>query len=498
MQLKMATRRSLNGSMTVVGDLAQATGPLAPEGWDDVLAHLPDARPARVVGLSVGYRIPAQIMELADRVMAAAAPDLRPPRAVRIGDTSPSSRPSSPATTWASPSPRRRPRWSPSCRAATWPSSSPMPRPTRCSAALDAAGIDHGRATRTGLDDNVTVVPVSVVKGLELDGVVVVEPACLVAADRRRDGRAAGAVRRAHAPDAAARRRPRRRPPGCDGGVEPIDAAFDSRRPILEAWAGGCADARAPTSRPSPRSEWRRTGRPGPDARSAGARRRRWCRPPVRAARHDDRGRAAHRAALHGDDPGAGARRRACPGSAPYTRGRTPLGHRADGWDVRQRVVASDDRRRRRCRSVTSWSGGPPPSSSTSRARPLDGAILDAALDGVHLELLTLVLDAGPAVGRGGRHAGRACGRARGLAPDAVAAVLGADPVGQWAASGGTRSTSAADGGHRAAVGAWRRRGTTPTSPPSSSTRRGSTRPVAVRSTSWRTRWHSACTTCGR
>ena len=30
MQLRMATRRSLNGSMTVVGDLAQATGPLAP------------------------------------------------------------------------------------------------------------------------------------------------------------------------------------------------------------------------------------------------------------------------------------------------------------------------------------------------------------------------------------------------------------------------------------------------------------------------------------
>ena len=43
-----------------------------------------------------------------------------------------------------------------------------------------AAGIEHGRATRTGLDDPVTVVPVSVVKGLELDGVVVVEPARIV------------------------------------------------------------------------------------------------------------------------------------------------------------------------------------------------------------------------------------------------------------------------------------------------------------------------------
>ena len=33
MQLKMANRRSLNGSMTVVGDLAQATGPLPPANW---------------------------------------------------------------------------------------------------------------------------------------------------------------------------------------------------------------------------------------------------------------------------------------------------------------------------------------------------------------------------------------------------------------------------------------------------------------------------------
>ena len=65
MQLRMAARRSLNGSMTIVGDLAQATGPLAPASWDDVLAHLPDKKGSRIVGLSIGYRIPGQIMELA-------------------------------------------------------------------------------------------------------------------------------------------------------------------------------------------------------------------------------------------------------------------------------------------------------------------------------------------------------------------------------------------------------------------------------------------------
>jgi DNA helicase IV len=53
------------------------------------------------------------------------------------------------------------------------------------SEALGTAGIEHGRATRTGLDTGVTVVPVSVVKGLELDGVVVVEPARIVAAEQQ-------------------------------------------------------------------------------------------------------------------------------------------------------------------------------------------------------------------------------------------------------------------------------------------------------------------------
>ena len=185
MQLKMATRRSLNGSMTVVGDLAQATGPLAPSSWDDVFVHLPDRKPARVVGLSVGYRIPAQIMALADRVLRAAAPQLHPPRAVRIGDT--------PPVIVATEPGRQLPV---AVAEATAKMVAELPegnvavivddeQAAEISAALDAAGIEHGRAARTGLDDNVTVVPVSVAKGLELDGVVVVEPARIADGDGR-------------------------------------------------------------------------------------------------------------------------------------------------------------------------------------------------------------------------------------------------------------------------------------------------------------------------
>jgi DNA helicase IV len=178
MQLKMAARRSLNGSLTVVGDLAQATGALAPNGWNEVLAHLPDRKPARVVGLSVGYRIPAQIMALADRVMAVATPDLRSPRAVRIGD-------SVPAVVRANGDLSAAVAEATAKMAAELPTGGvavvvPDGLADEVSAGLTAAGIEHGRATRTGLDDAVTVVPVSVVKGLELDGVIVVEPARIV------------------------------------------------------------------------------------------------------------------------------------------------------------------------------------------------------------------------------------------------------------------------------------------------------------------------------
>ncbi|MCS5685562.1 MAG: ATP-binding domain-containing protein, partial [Acidimicrobiales bacterium] len=43
--------------------------------------------------------------------------------------------------------------------------------------ALDRADLSYGRPTRHGLDAQVAVVPVELVKGLEVDGAIVVEPA---------------------------------------------------------------------------------------------------------------------------------------------------------------------------------------------------------------------------------------------------------------------------------------------------------------------------------
>ena len=179
MQLKMATRRSLNGAMTIVGDLAQATGPLAPSDWDEVLDHLPDRKPSRVIGLSVGYRIPGQIMELANKVMAVATPTLRAPQSVRVGEASPVIRRADGALGAAVADEVR-------SIVEALPNASlgvisPDSMIDELSEHLTAAGVNHGTATRTGLDEGVTLVPVSVVKGLELDAVVVVEPARIVA-----------------------------------------------------------------------------------------------------------------------------------------------------------------------------------------------------------------------------------------------------------------------------------------------------------------------------
>jgi DNA helicase IV len=83
MQLRMLTRRSLSGSMTVVGDIAQATAPWSPSSWSDITEHLPRRRPARTVELTVSYRTPAEVLAVASRVLAVAAPELAPPRPVR-------------------------------------------------------------------------------------------------------------------------------------------------------------------------------------------------------------------------------------------------------------------------------------------------------------------------------------------------------------------------------------------------------------------------------
>jgi DNA helicase IV len=184
MQLRMVARRSLNGSMTVVGDIAQATGPFAPDDWSEVLAHLPDRRPARVVELTIGYRIPEQIMAMANRILRLAAPQIAPPVAVREGDAPPEVRRVPPDELGEGIADAVR-ELQGELGDAGIAVVTPATLLDDVTAALTAAGIPFGVATRRGLEADVSVVPVELAKGLELDGVVLVEPARIVAEERQ-------------------------------------------------------------------------------------------------------------------------------------------------------------------------------------------------------------------------------------------------------------------------------------------------------------------------
>jgi DNA helicase IV len=181
MQLRMLTRRSLNGSMTVVGDIAQSTGAWAHGDWDEILSLLPDRRPARREELTVGYRIPGPNMALAARVLAEAAPDLTPPRSVREDGRPPRlvavAEPADLGPVVADAVAVEIDEVGHGNVAVICPAS----RVTEASEALTARGIEHGVAIEQGLSHQVTVVPVGIVKGLELDATVVVDPAGILA-----------------------------------------------------------------------------------------------------------------------------------------------------------------------------------------------------------------------------------------------------------------------------------------------------------------------------
>lgn len=185
MQLRMLTRRSLNGSMTIVGDIAQSTGAWAHAGWDEILEHLPDRRPPRMTELTVGYRIPGPSMALAARILREAAPELRPPVAVRTDGDEPQFITVAPTVEDGARGLIERvvevalaevEQGGAGNVAVICPQSLYDP----VVEGFERAGVTIGRAPRDGLDRQITAVPVNLVKGLEVDAAVVVEPALIM------------------------------------------------------------------------------------------------------------------------------------------------------------------------------------------------------------------------------------------------------------------------------------------------------------------------------
>jgi DNA helicase IV len=88
MMWRLLMRRSPSRSMTLVGDVAQVGSADGASSWGEVLDPYVEGR-WRLAELTVNYRTPAQVMQLAADVLAAAGIDAPTPESVREGEWKP-------------------------------------------------------------------------------------------------------------------------------------------------------------------------------------------------------------------------------------------------------------------------------------------------------------------------------------------------------------------------------------------------------------------------
>jgi DNA helicase IV len=162
--------------MTVVGDFGQASRPGAARSWDEVLEHLPSHDEPRRVTLTVNYRTPAEIMDLANRLLAVAASGVEPTRAVRRTGEPPRFTRAIDLVAGADDAAREA-----LAVGGTVAVIAPLDLHPAITAALEDAGAVSD--TPDALDAPIGVLVPTDAKGLEFDHVVVVEPARLVQPD---------------------------------------------------------------------------------------------------------------------------------------------------------------------------------------------------------------------------------------------------------------------------------------------------------------------------
>lgn len=172
MQARALARRCPSGSFTVLGDLAQCTGLWIRDSWDELARHLGDT-PLQVDTLSIGYRVPDPVLTLASRQLPLIAPGLVASRSIRPGRGEPTATMAAVDDLVADAIAL--------CQAALvedLTTALVVPDPwyddiwARCNAADLKVG--DGRSGDFALA--LTLVPVSLVKGLEFDAVVLVSP----------------------------------------------------------------------------------------------------------------------------------------------------------------------------------------------------------------------------------------------------------------------------------------------------------------------------------
>jgi hypothetical protein len=173
MQLASIGRRSEAHSMTVLGDIAQSTGPWARDSWDDVVTALGGGRHVERTELAVGYRVPRQAYEVAARLLPSAAPGVRAPRVVREGPM--------PAFLRVDDGAARATRVVEQAMAFAGRGLlvgviRPEAVAEELAAALTARDVRWSDASTEGLAVGINVLTPDEAKGLEFDAVVVVEP----------------------------------------------------------------------------------------------------------------------------------------------------------------------------------------------------------------------------------------------------------------------------------------------------------------------------------
>jgi len=183
MMLRALARRSSTGSLTVLGDMAQATTPWATRTWAEALGHL--GKPgAHIEEFTRGFRVPADVIEYAARLLPEIAPGLAPPTSVR------------------------RARGDLSVLAATGPLTdavlaqvhavveregsigliAPDALVPALGAALTTAGLGFAllgaqESAENEFEQHLDLVPATLAKGLEFDHVLLAEPSSIVAAE---------------------------------------------------------------------------------------------------------------------------------------------------------------------------------------------------------------------------------------------------------------------------------------------------------------------------
>ncbi|HTZ30121.1 MAG TPA: ATP-binding domain-containing protein [Streptosporangiaceae bacterium] len=181
MECRALGRRCATGSATVLGDIAQGTTPWATASWQQMLGHL-GKQDAGLRVLDTGYRVPRQILDFASRLLGLIAPGLDPATSVR---QDPGSLVITPATPDTFPG-----ALAAACAdALTRPGSAAViatdDQVPGLTAILDQAGLAHALLDGDTDSQPLTVVPVTLAKGLEFDQVIVVEPARIAASETR-------------------------------------------------------------------------------------------------------------------------------------------------------------------------------------------------------------------------------------------------------------------------------------------------------------------------